>query len=635
MPAKVSRSEVLIGLGLLTLLLLGYLVYRPGIPGPLLLDDFWNLEPIGANGGVKTFEQLRLFVFGNTSGPTGRPVSMLSFLIDVQDWPLYVPALKYTNILIHLLCGVLVFWFSLLLAQLLDCSRRVSAEIALICTAIWLLHPLNGSTVLYVIQRMTQLMTLFALASLVCYLGARLCLQSKPRRAAILLCLSLFPFGLLSVLSKENGALLLLAIVIMELLFFNKRQANQFFKLWYRIGVLLPVSIIFAYLIYSLPDNIDYYEFRNFSMGERLLTESRIVVSYIWNILLPGTVDNHLYHDDLTVSTGLLQPVTTLLSILVLSALLGSAIYSARRQPVYSFAVLWFFVLHLLESSYIPLELYFEHRNYLPMIGPVFAIAWYLRKLIGRQAEKQVAEPLVIGTVLVLVFTAWLSWSQSRLWGDPLMLNSTWAESQPRSVRAQIVFAEYLNVIGLPELAMERLEMARNNYPQEVTILLQMWNQACEFGLPKPFTLQSINDIENLEFYFNDVNYHLEILLENMRAERCQFPEIAVLEELFEEVDRIQVQDGRRAHFLTLYAELYVQAGLLDQALINLTRAYEFSSSPRIRIRQAVLSASAGNYADALVFLDRAEEVDEADNPFLPSFAEEIDTLRQDFMSRL
>ena len=40
--------------------------------------------------------------------------------------------------------------------------------------------------------------------------------------------------------------------------------------------------------------------------------------------------------------------------------------------------------MHLLESSYIPLELYFEHRNYMSMIGPIMASVWYLNVLLER-----------------------------------------------------------------------------------------------------------------------------------------------------------------------------------------------------------------------------------------------------------
>ena len=134
----------------------------------MLLDDYVNLSPMGENGGVNNLQNFLRFVFGNSSGPTGRPVSMISFLIDAQDWPPRVAAFKYTNILMHTLNGVVLSWFALTLFQLLGLDSKRSSLLALLLSALWLLHPLNSTTTLYVIQRMTQLMTLFTLAALLC-----------------------------------------------------------------------------------------------------------------------------------------------------------------------------------------------------------------------------------------------------------------------------------------------------------------------------------------------------------------------------------------------------------------------------------------------------------------------------------
>ena len=201
-----GMQAMLQGTALLLILLLTAWVYWPGVTGPLVLDDYWNLMPIGAGEGITDLQSLLTFVFGNNSGPTGRPVSMLSFLIDAQSWPPLISSFKYTNIMIHLLCGVVLFWFCIQLFQQLSPAPKHHSWLALVVSTLWLLHPLNVSTTLYVVQRMTQLMTLFAVASLLCYLAGRSQLVTKPRQSLLLLVLCLFPFGLLSVFSKENGA---------------------------------------------------------------------------------------------------------------------------------------------------------------------------------------------------------------------------------------------------------------------------------------------------------------------------------------------------------------------------------------------------------------------------------------------
>lgn len=642
-PALFSHSlwaaQFGFGLALLLLLLLAYWLYSPGLGGPLVLDDVWNLSPLGDEGGVDTADKFRQFVFGNNSGPTGRPVAMASFLLDAQDWPAAVASFKYTNLLIHLLTGTVLFWFSMLLAEIAGLNKLHGMQLALVVTALWLVHPYNNSTVLYVVQRMTQLMTLFALSALTCFLAARKLLTDRPVTAAVLLCLSLFPFGVLSVLSKENGALLLLQILIIELLFLRELPTTRFFRFWLRCGVMLPLGIVVLYLVFSLPETLAGYDSRQFGLNERLLSESRVLVAYLGKILVPSIVGNGVFHDDFVISTSLFNPFTTAASCLLVLALLCAAFINRQRYPAFCFAVLWFFSLHILESSYIPLELYFEHRNYLPMIGPLFAIAYYLRIFLskggGGSSYKRANQFMASMLVAILMLSSFLTWVSANTWGNPLQLHAHWAETKPRSMRAQTTYAEYLNAIERPELAMQRLQVAQRYFPNAVTVQLFIWNQACEYSLPSPYTLSEIANNPELEYYRDDINYSLRALLDNLFTQKCDYPDQGTLIALFDRIEQLPLSLPRRTNFHILYSDLFVYFGMLDPALINLTQAFELNRAPQIPIRQALHSASAGNLEGALIFLERAKQADREDNPLLPSFMNEIQRLEQGIEAEL
>ena len=58
--------------------------------------------------------------------------------------------------------------------------------------------------------------------------------------------------------------------------------------------------------------------------------------------------------------------------------LVGLALWGVRRRAMWSFGLLWYLVGHSLESSLLSLELVFEHRNYVPSFGILFAGAYYL-----------------------------------------------------------------------------------------------------------------------------------------------------------------------------------------------------------------------------------------------------------------
>ncbi|MEQ9022667.1 MAG: tetratricopeptide repeat protein, partial [Pseudomonadales bacterium] len=260
---------------MVALLLVTFAVYSPGLSGPYLLDDIPNLQTIGDIGVVSSRENLSQYVFGNISGPLGRPVSMASFLLDAQDWPANPANFKYTNLMLHLLCGVLLFHLGMLLFGFcLPGQQRNQAPIlATLLAGLWLLHPLNLSTTLYIVQRMTQLMTLFSLAALLCFCSGRMLLARTRIRGYILICASLFPFGLLAVLSKENGALLLMLIVALEVTVFRKLATEPLFKWWLRLAVIIPIFLVLGYLAYTLPDSLLRFETRPFSLAERLMTE--------------------------------------------------------------------------------------------------------------------------------------------------------------------------------------------------------------------------------------------------------------------------------------------------------------------------------------------------------------------------
>jgi len=179
-------------LALIFILCLSILVYLPGLDGPFFLDDFATLVALDDYGGVHDWETFRLFVFGGIAGPSGRPISLLSFLIDgtsfENPW-----RFKLTNVLMHLLNGLLLFWLVLLVESFrtdVSVTRRTK-WIALLVAGTWLLHPFNVSTTLYVVQRMAQLSSLFVLAGLIAYLLGRKLLVSSPIKAYLFMSCSI------------------------------------------------------------------------------------------------------------------------------------------------------------------------------------------------------------------------------------------------------------------------------------------------------------------------------------------------------------------------------------------------------------------------------------------------------------
>jgi hypothetical protein len=416
-------------------LIVTVIVYWAGLDGPFLLDDLANLGPVQqwAHGRASWHEA----VFGNYSGALGRPVSMASFLLTAGPLGNDPFTFKLGNLLTHLACGWLVWQVT---RRVLALDSRLSAHADMVAVAIasvWLLHPLHASTVLYAVQRMAQLSTLFTLGSILVYLDARQQLSSGNSKAAVLKLFFWFPALLVAgLLSKENAAVAPGLCAVFEVAYYrrderNKRILGAFYALFLAIPALLA-AIVFA-LFPERP--LGGYAVLDFGPTERLLTQSRVLMDYIGQLLFPRSAEMGLYTDDFRASTGLFSPHTTALSICALAAATGVAIALRKRWPSLFAGWLFFLVSHCIESTILPLELYYEHRNYLPSIGLFLAVISTVA--IAAQAKPRMTRHATTIATLALALTLGaITWGRATVWQDKDAIVDLALEHHPESLRA-------------------------------------------------------------------------------------------------------------------------------------------------------------------------------------------------------
>ncbi|MGO1000010.1 tetratricopeptide repeat protein [Lysobacter sp. CA196] len=428
---------------LLVAMALTFLIYWPGLSGPFLFDDLPNLNPVQSwLTGELSWQSV---VFGNQSGMLGRPLSMASFLLSAELSGHSPYAYKLGNLVIHLACG---FCGWQVIRRLLAQDERLSANsdlFASIVVALWLLHPINVSTVLYSVQRMAQLSTLFVLASLWTYLVARRQLIEGKTRRALLGLFLLFPLLVLAgLMSKENAAVAPALCLVIELAYFVSRQRpNRATQAFFGLFLLLPGLAVVGLLI-ATPDRLlSGYAERDFTLVERLLTQSRVLMDYVGTVLVPRTPLLGLYTDDFQPSTGLLSPPTTLFSLLALLAISAGAVALRKRAPSVFAGWFFFLVAHGVESSILALELYFEHRNYLPAFGLILAVVG-LTSLVPKDLHTNVFTPRQLGLVIAAGFAlsfAFATGGRAHVWQAEDLLLEQGLKHHPESMRAQLVRA--------------------------------------------------------------------------------------------------------------------------------------------------------------------------------------------------
>lgn len=428
-------------LGILCLvILLTAIVYWVGLSGPLVFDDAQNLLPItqwlhGERGWTSV-------VLGNESGRFGRPVAMTSFVFNVWLLGPDIWGLKLGNLLVHLLNGVLVhaLFAALLRARALTRDPPVTSRwLPVLAAAIWLLHPLFASTVLYVVQRMAMLSATFLLLAMLSYLCGRLDLQAgRVRRGWLLLLLAVPLCTLLATLSKENGVLAPALCAVIELCVFLPAAGMRRpwpSRLVVFAGLVAPALIAIALVAMQHPAITSGYVDRPFTLAQRLLTQPRALWDYIGSLVLPFGPRLGLYHDDYPVSQGLLAPATTLLAILAWLGVLGMGWWQRRRIPGLLLGTGIYLVGHALESSVFPLLMYFEHRNYLPAVGAIWAllaVATYVAERL-RPHMHQANRIFAFASIAIVAVLALATAGRATVWRSQATLLAQALEYHPDS----------------------------------------------------------------------------------------------------------------------------------------------------------------------------------------------------------
>jgi len=527
-------------------------VYWPGVTGGWVFDDYPNIVDNAAIHITAGHSTMAAWVNAAISSPASflhRPLASITFALNWMTgggnpWPF-----KVTNIVIHLINGVLVFCMLRALLRLLALRQRVllpspigrgaggegpvlapnsitrgaepspapsghplpkgegfaygidesaATRLALIVSAAWMLLPINLLAVLYVVQRMESLCQVLVLAGLWVYLHGRWMMltagDARRDKHGFALAVSGIVFGtVLGLTSKETAVLLPVFAFLAEWIVVgfgrnphprkaqplvipgppegqnpdsvvssagdseeadsgsplrgvrndetgvrrgarNDGAARGDLRIWtlFTVTLFVPAVLGFAWLLRGALRAASWSG-RDFTLGQRLLTEPRVLVDYLHWTLLPNPMVLSLYHDEIVTSTGLLTPWTTLGAMLLLAALIAVAVWLRKRRPLVSLGIGWFFAAQLLTATVIPLELVYEQRMYFASIGVLLAAGALLLGL-----RWKIALPILRGFI-VLVALLWFSVAtnlRAQEWSNPLRLAIAEANRHPESARA-------------------------------------------------------------------------------------------------------------------------------------------------------------------------------------------------------
>jgi hypothetical protein len=596
-------------------LLAVFFAFSLGWNGPIILDDNLHLPKLaGYDDTIDSRAEFAQLVFGGER-LVGRQLSYLSLLVDDNRWPTETARFKRTNTLLHMLNGVLVLLFVRSLMLTLRGRLSVSAQqadwIALAAMAMWVVHPLHLSPTMMIIQRMTLLAGTFSLLAMICYLhGRRLAVKNTWAGYAWMT----FGFGAcmtLGVFSKEPAILTALYLLVIEFTLLSRFGPTRppHWRTWAGVMLVLPLALVVLNYLRLAGYMDELYIKRDYNMMERLLTEARIVLQYLRVILLPSLSLSSPYHDDFLVSRGLFDPPTTLLSILAIFGLVTTAIARRHNWPLFAFAVLWFFGGHLLESTVLPLELYFEHRNYLPMLGFYLAIAYWVASLTSDKHRRLG----YLGIALYTLLAATISLSSAQVWGRADLIAQVWSAERPASLRAQLDAIDYWTRKGVSQQVNAHFEAVLAHHPNNAGIyLLQYIIKQCN-DPSAPLNAPSLERIKEIipRADFDHMSITALRWIKKQRDKRdCRisWADMSTVTQLYLENPKFNKIRSARAAFYLALADFMAQQRDGDGILQALDGAYESRPNFDTALQQAWWLAIAKRFEEAEEYLVKARE---------------------------
>ena len=439
MPVNTSNKSlrsIYSSVCLFIMVAVGTIIYSNTFNSPFLFDDeFFIVNDHAIRMTELSWNSIKAAALEGK--PAHRYLPNISWAINYYFGHLNPFGYHLVNLIIHLLSGIFLFFFIKntlrIYPQHTRNTRNTHPElIAFFAALIWIVQPVGTQAVTYICQRMASMVALFYILSLFLYVQGRMAMRQDPSHW---LKPCLYFFGCLfsavcAIATKENAGTLPLVILLYEWFFFQDLKLDWSRRqiLWIAFFAIGFAGVVFWFLGENpLLRIMNSYSRRDFSLIERVMTEWRIMIYYI-SLFVWAPPDRLNLDHDYPLSSSVVNPATTMIALAAILGLLAWSAYSAKKDRLITFCILWFFITQATESTIIGIELIFEHRTYIPfMMISLFVVLAVFRFVRNRS----IAYGLLVTTALV--FSIW-TYQRNLIWQNPLTF---WSDCAVKSTDKQ------------------------------------------------------------------------------------------------------------------------------------------------------------------------------------------------------
>lgn len=452
-------------------------IYNNTLRSPFLLDDYGNIV---GNYYIEINDLSLDSIRTAWTGPhieNSRNLSYLTFALNYSISGYNPISFHVVNIAIHISCALLIYLFlyqTLAIGWLKEKYGEYRQGLCVTVALIWALHPVQINAVTYIVQRMTSLAVLFALISMTTWLSARSLWAQSQRFLALFYWILSLSSWCLGLLSKEHVAIVPLLIMVHEVFLLRRGAIYRIQWRWVILGVMSTILMALFYLgMDPLHRILAGYAKRDFTLTERLLTESRVLWHYVFLFFFPVSERFTLFYE-YPISRGFFSPITTCLSIATWIFMISSAWVYRKKYPVFTWMTAWFLAAHLIESTVIPLEIIFEHRMYLPSIGLAIGSVLLGFDFTHERTMKRWITVSVVSVIACILSIA--TYTRNMDFKDEVTLYAAELSKYPNSDRNRLGLALALNRAGRISEGGQMLKKMAGEAPHDFVIQQNWYN---------------------------------------------------------------------------------------------------------------------------------------------------------------
>lgn len=439
---------------------LGFAVYANSLGNSFVWDDYqlivnndfvksWtNLPDVFNKSYLSPFIKRGCCFFVDYSSGSGesyyRPVVTLSYFMDYSLWRLNPFGYHLTNLTLHIINALLLYFFIRLIAP--------GRKIALLGSLLFALHPVNSEVVNNISFREDLLVFLFCISSFILFIKSE-GLRGIRRSGFYIASLILF---FLALFSKEMAITLPFLLVLYDYYFVAPpRQERPWARFKSRYAGYIIIALFYLWVrFFLIANNAEPpLTYPGGSFYSDILTMSRVLAAYIRWLIFPVGILVSMPAQSYLVSDSVSDP-HVLASLFLIAAILAIAVKTRKKSGEISFGIFWFFIALLPVSNIIPISNYIASRYlYMPLAGFSVAFSVFLLRLdnikfwsLPPGALRQIRKDTIL---LILVFYSVFTVAGNALWSNDTVFFGEMAERYPDNALVHLSLGNSLRRSGL------------------------------------------------------------------------------------------------------------------------------------------------------------------------------------------